>query len=122
MEDKRRYIRVNKSLTIGYRPLKSFYRSGSRCKNISEGGICLPIFQSFEIGTQLELEIVSEESPRHITAIGKLVWITRKEDHEYPFEAGIEFIKILPDELDKLRVLIKTLVKKEDATKLRLLE
>ena len=103
MDERRQYIRIDKSTAVSYRVLEQFLGSGSRSKNISEGGICLPLHQRFGVGVVLELKIHLAELSQPILAIGKVVWLEeKKEDVNFPFELGIQFIKISPADKNKI--------------------
>ena len=103
MDERRKYIRIDGSTAISYRVLKQFLGSGSRSKNISEGGICLPIHQRFEIGVVLELKIHLAELSHPILAVGKVVRLEeKKQGVNFPFELGIQFIKISPADKNKI--------------------
>jgi len=102
MEEHRQYVRVNRSLEIHYRVLKTMMKTGSSSKNISAGGICFPVFQNLQPGAILELEIDSEEISGHIKATGEVKWARKKEDIHFPFEIGIAFVKIDPKDRDNL--------------------
>jgi len=98
MAEQRKHIRVNDSLMISYRLSKETYRTGSRSKDISEGGICFPSSRSFELGTNLELEIHMLGFKKPIVATAEVVWVQMRSDIKYPFLVGVKFIRInLPD-------------------------
>lgn len=98
MEDRRECIRVDESLRINYKLLESFLSTSSKSKNISLGGICLPVFQRLDPGIVLALEIHLRNFSKPIVAVGEVVWRSEKEGLkptlEFPFEIGIRFIKI----------------------------
>lgn len=102
MTEQRKHIRINESLMISHRLLKEAYRTGSRSKDISEGGICFPAHRSFEPGTNLELEIHILEFKKPIVATGEVVWLRKRNDIKYPFLVGVKFIKI--DLLDRRKL------------------
>ena len=106
-EEKRRYVRIDKRFSVSFRKVKDFLSSGSRNKNISEGGICLPLYQYFPEGSLLEVEINSDDFKAPIKAKVRLVWIVKKADPSFPFEAGLEFLEIAPAEREELRNYIK---------------
>jgi len=58
MKEQRQFIRVDKSFEVAFYEVKEFLHSGSRSKNISEGGICLPVNRNFAVGSLLKVEIV----------------------------------------------------------------
>ncbi len=103
VENQRRHVRISKSLEVSFRAVKGFLRSGTRNKNISESGICLPISQHFSVGSLLEMEISSDDFKAPIKALARVAWITNHSDVKFPFEAGLEFLEISPDQRDILR-------------------
>lgn len=103
MKNQRRYVRISKSLEVSFRAVKGFLGSGTRNKNISESGICLPMGQYFCVGSLLKLEISSDEFKTPIKALARVVWITNQNNSKFPFEAGLEFLEILPVQWDMLR-------------------
>jgi Tfp pilus assembly protein PilZ len=102
MENLRKYPRVDKSLDISYQRLRDFTRTSSRSKNISEAGIRLPVFQRFEAGTSLKLVINFQDYAKPVEAIGEVVWFKESGERQYPFEIGIKFVQIKPEELKRL--------------------
>lgn len=122
MSERRKYIRISDSLIISYRALNAFLRSGSRTKDISQTGICLPIPQRLEPGALLELEIHLREFEKTIVVTGKVVWIKERKNAQFPFEAGIEFIKIDPSDRDKIFSYINEKLKNNTSTEVHWLE
>lgn len=101
MDERRNYIRIDRSMSVGYRVVKHVLGSGARSRNISAGGICLPMQQRFEVGVMLELTIDIAEI-NTISAIGQVVWTKFRDDIHFPFELGIKFIKIARADREKL--------------------
>ena len=94
MPENRQSIRVNKSLVVSYRIKNQYIGSGSRSKNISIIGICLPSFQNLEPRVILELEISLGEDKKPIKTIGEVMWVRRQDNEQFPFEVGIKFVKM----------------------------
>lgn len=99
MKDQRKHARISESLMISHKFLKGAYRTGSRSKDISEGGMCFPVYRSIEPGTSLELQIYIDDSEKPILAIGEVMWLQKRDDIRYPFLVGIRFKNI--DVLDR---------------------
>ena len=59
----------------------------------------MPSNQKLPLGTILQLEIHTALSVKPLTMSGGVVWVHEQDDGKYPFEMGIKFIKILPDDL-----------------------
>jgi len=109
MQERRKFIRIGKSLKISYQVLETLLRGGSRSKDISEGGICLYIYEELKSGLILKLWIELEKSKKPIVAISRVVWCRKRAGIEPPFEIGIRFIQIDPQDLVKLRKYILSL-------------
>lgn len=108
MQERRQYIRIDKSLSISYQKLSDYMRSPSRSKDISETGLRLYVFHRLEPGTTLKLWIDFKDAKEPIVAIGEVVWLNRRNDAENPFEVGIKFVEINPANRDKLINFIKS--------------
>jgi c-di-GMP-binding flagellar brake protein YcgR len=95
MDERRKEVRIDKLLSISYRISKGLLKSTSSTRNVSQVGLCLPVFQRLDPGIVLEMEMKLLEYRRPITASGEVVWIRENPDNkQYSFEAGIGFIKI----------------------------
>lgn len=95
MEERRQFIRINKSLIVRYQVLKDFLQaSSSESKDISEGGIRLPVAKRFIPGIILKLWIRLEEISEPIIAVGEVLWLKDISGSGLPYEVGIKFIKI----------------------------
>ncbi len=94
--ERRRYVRVNKSLLVTYIPIDAARKpSQSVIKNISGGGIKLPLKEELAAGAllRLELELLKEEKRLQLEA--RVVWVRpNPENRKFPYEGGIEFINI----------------------------
>lgn len=114
MEERRKYVRIDNSLSVSYRVLKSYLTSSSHSRNISEGGISLPINHKFDPGVVLALKIQIIEWDISIKAVGEVVWIKELKDAAFTFLTGIKFIEIDPEGYAKLR---KYIIKLNQVTK-----
>jgi len=102
MQEHRQYIRINRSLVVSYRLINQLIGIGILSKNVSGGGICLPVFQRLEPHAILELDIHLSDSVKLAKIIGEVIWIRERDDVQFPFEIGIKFIKINPSVRDKI--------------------
>lgn len=109
MEERRKYVRIDNALTVSYRIIKGYLTSSAHSRNISEGGICLPIHHKFDPGVVLALKIHILEWDVSIKAVGEIMWIKELKDETFTFWAGIKFIEIPPEGYDKLRRYISKL-------------
>ena len=102
MQEKRKSIRVNKHIIVMYHVITDLLRSGSRTKDISAGGLCLPVIEQLKPGQFLDLEIRIDEFVRPIKALGEVVWQKNSDEKNFPFEIGIKFIDIGVEDHKKL--------------------
>lgn len=102
MDENRQFIRIDKSLSVNFEVFKEPVPSKSRSKDISEGGIRLPLSKRLSHGTILKLWIYLEETREPVVALGEVVWVTVRDDKDYPYETGVKFIKI--EQLDRSRL------------------
>lgn len=109
MQEQRQSVRLIKPLLVSYQKLTDYMRSPSRSKDISDTGICLLVFHSLEVGTTLKLSIDFKDNSTPTTAIGEVVWLKRRNNAEYPFEAGIKFVEINAANRRKISDYIKSL-------------
>jgi c-di-GMP-binding flagellar brake protein YcgR len=100
--EKRRYFRLKDTLNVVRCPVKYLFESNALTRDISEGGICILTPHKMEIGERIELGIYVPESKTPILATGKIVRRNETNDPNYPFILGIEFIKINPEERNKI--------------------
>lgn len=107
MENRRKHVRINKSLEVSFHKAKDFLRSGARNKDISESGICLPTAQYFPVGSILEVEISLVDFKAPVKVVARVMWVAKKDNSQFPFEVGLEFLEILPAQRDMLRDYIK---------------
>ncbi len=121
MDERRKYVRIDNALSVSYRELKGFFTSSSRSRNISEGGICLPIHHKFDPGVVLALKINIIEWGVFIKAVGELVWVEELKDGTFTFLTGIKFIQIDPEGYVKLRRYITKLNQTVKSVKIDLL-
>jgi c-di-GMP-binding flagellar brake protein YcgR len=103
MDERRHLVRVGKMAEINYSIADAYLKSGTRSKNISSEGMCLPMIQRLEPGTVLDIEIKLAQDKQPIRAVAQVVWLNPRDDHRYPFEAGVKFIEINETEKAKIK-------------------
>ena len=103
MIDRRQHPRLNKHIFVTHRILEQALRAGSRIKNISEGGIRMPIIRKLEPGTTVHLEIRLADFQKPITVTGEVIWIKTRNDVEFPFDAGMKFTHVSSSDRKKIR-------------------
>jgi c-di-GMP-binding flagellar brake protein YcgR len=94
--ERRRYIRVGMQISVSYVVFDEVRESKvSIAKDISGGGMRLPLKEKLTVGTLLELQLELLKQNKTIVLEAKVVWIKpHPEDKDYPYEAGIEFLGI----------------------------
>ncbi len=94
--ERRRYIRVGISLLVSYNVVDAPHEHKELiAKNISGGGMRLPLKEKLTVGTLLELQLGLLKEKERIQLEAKVIWVKpTPDDRQYPYEAGIEFINI----------------------------
>ena len=106
--EKRRFPRLLMNVEVEYAVAgiedAELYTTGS--KNVSEGGICVIVFEKVACGTIVNLKFEMPEWNRFITAKGKIAWMREltfdKNQSCDMYEAGIEFVEINPEDRRKI--------------------
>lgn len=93
--DNRLFERVSGELAVRYSPQGTDGEFCSTTRNISGGGIRIPLLKKIKTGAMLDLEIFKHNTDMAFRCMGKVAWIwdapaNKKEDHT--FEAGIKFL------------------------------
>ena len=108
MEERRRFIRYGHEFEIDYSPKgDGVIYSQSISKNISRGGICIPVLSRLvRIGDSIKLDIYINNRRNPVTCMGKVVWIKEMNTIAghllLDAEAGIEFTDVNTRDLEKL--------------------
>jgi Tfp pilus assembly protein PilZ len=90
-EQLRRFPRISHSLKINYQIGGDTLRMDCFTQDISEGGICLHLYQKLETGAALKLYIYFPDATEPFLILGKVVWIKDTPGRDFPFAAGIMF-------------------------------
>lgn len=93
--DSRIFERVEGELAVRYSPQGSNREFCSTTKNISGGGIRMPLLKRLDPGTVLDLEIFRYDTDIKARCRGRVVWVwdePMNEEKEQFFEAGVQFI------------------------------
>lgn len=93
--DNRLFERVNGELAVRYSPQGADVEFCSTTRNISGGGIRMPLLKKLKPGTLVDLELFKNNADMVFRCMGKVIWvwdtpIDKKEDHI--FEAGVKFL------------------------------
>lgn len=94
--DNRLFERIRGELAVRYSPRGADGEFCSTTRNISGGGIRMPLLKKVNPGAVLDLEIFrSDAADMAFRCMGRVMWVwdapsNKKEDHL--FEAGIKFL------------------------------
>ena len=93
--DNRLFKRVSGELAVRYSPQGTDGEFCSTTRNISGGGIRIPLLKKLKPGSTLDLEIFRHNTDMAFRCIGRVMWVwdapqDKKEDHV--FEAGVKFL------------------------------
>lgn len=94
MTERRRFQRVDSSVPVKYRNLRTATVStGSMTKNVGEGGISFDTSEFISLACRLVVEVILPTVPKPIKAISKVAWI-RKMSSGDRYELGNQFLEI----------------------------
>ena len=93
--DNRLFERVSGELAVRYSPRGTDGEFCSTTRNISGGGIRMPLLKKVKPGAIIDLEIFKHNMDMAFRCAGKVMWVwdapmDKKEDHI--FEAGVKFL------------------------------
>ena len=99
MEERRKFIRLNSSFTVGYKRLESLGgEKQTLSTNISEGGICLVVDEELKVSELLDLNLYLPGKREVISVTGRVVWMkespNESDSSKRSFRVGIEFLNI----------------------------
>ena len=112
-QERRKKIRLKKSLAIVHCPSKYLLQSNALSRDISEDGICLLTPHKMEIGETVELGIYLPENKGPVSAVGEVVRRNETNDPNLPYLLGIKFAKIDPKIRDHVLEQIRFYMPKE---------
>jgi c-di-GMP-binding flagellar brake protein YcgR len=107
-KERRQFVRLNVLTDISYaKRLPSEAIKLSLSKNIGAGGICLIVYEPLQKSEVLDLKIYLPEGSKPVSAVGKVVWTKEFSMGDGPknkrYDAGIEFIEIGKEDLNKIQ-------------------
>jgi len=103
MQERRRYIRVNKSTIVRFKIPRNYLGMSSRSEDISEGGLRLTVLQRLEPGMLMELNFYLQEATEPIKTKARVVWQDERKNIYFPFAIGMQFVDITPLDRAKIR-------------------
>jgi len=93
--DNRLFERITGELAVRYSPQGADGEFCSTTRNISGGGIRMPLLKKLKPGSIVDLEIFKHNADMMLRCMGKVMWIwdapANKKD-DYLFESGIKFL------------------------------
>jgi c-di-GMP-binding flagellar brake protein YcgR len=97
--NKRKYARVDSSLPVQYKNIKTMGELplGSSSRNVSEGGVCFKSNRFISLACRLVLEITLPTISRPVKAITKVAWI-RKVPDTNQYELGNQFLEMTKED------------------------
>ena len=107
MEERRRFVRLDKNVEVSYWVLTSPDPFQTQTANMSAGGLCLTLDEPLPPRTPLAVEIRLPNRDRPITCVGEVVWcewVPPKSDAppHHSVEIGVQFLKIDAEEHESL--------------------
>jgi c-di-GMP-binding flagellar brake protein YcgR len=91
-------------------PTEYFYagmNKGRTCYtiNISEGGVLLSLPEKMDLGQALKIEVIYffDYELSSFKAVGEVVRVQKSKENGKEYECALEFVKLLPREMEKLK-------------------
>jgi c-di-GMP-binding flagellar brake protein YcgR len=112
--ERRKYPRVTVDLPIEYRRMDSSVGQTGRAQNASGGGLLLYLPEQMAIGQELRIKLffTSGVELSAIEMVAQVAWTDIHLGREWgDYRAGVKFIDISPENLEKLKNLIRGLLK-----------
>lgn len=94
MENRRKSPRVKANLVVSFKVQTSRLVGGTRIKDISETGVCIPSKHYLPVGSLVEMEIRADDFKEPIKTMGRVVRIVNRNDNKFQFEVGLEFVNM----------------------------
>jgi c-di-GMP-binding flagellar brake protein YcgR len=112
MEEKRRFPRLDMAVDVLWKKVNlekasAGFGDPNQTRNISEGGICLIVYDEVNVGDQLSLDI-RLPTQQVIHAVGRVVWsspfeLITDQDTRKRCDIGIEFLQIAPQDKEEIK-------------------
>lgn len=115
MVDKRKYQRIPKSAIVRFRLAGSHLGMSSKSEDVSEEGMRLLAVQRLEPGMNLDLNFQLDDYSEAISAKGRVVWYSDRDNVYYPFTVGLRFYKIDTGNRKRIRDYISKLSSMKDS-------
>jgi c-di-GMP-binding flagellar brake protein YcgR len=110
--ERRKHPRFKVDLPIEFYQIDSPLRHTGQLKNASEGGLLVYLPERIEIGSQLKIKLFFSFGSKlnTIEALAEVVWEDIHLGKDWgDYRAGVKFIDISPDDLNKLKNFLRSL-------------
>ena len=94
MENKRSCPRISSNIIVSFCKSNSNLVTGSRIKDISETGLCMPFNLFYEVDYTFEIGIPFGEYKTSIITHARVARITEQKNGRYRFDVGLEFVNM----------------------------
>ena len=121
MHEKRRFVRLDVNVKVNWEKIvvaqTAIPDKKDSTKNISEGGICLIVYEKLNVADLLKLEI-ELPTKRIIQATGRVVWthefIIGQPDQKR-YDVGIEFLDISAPDREEIKKFVFSVLRQKGA-------
>lgn len=116
MNERRKNIRINKTLIVRFKLPKNYLGMSSRSEDMSEGGMRMVVLQRLEPGMRLELNFNIQENAKPITVTAKVIWVDYKKESYFPFTVGLQFTNLADFDRERLREHIGRIIQDQNSS------
>ncbi|MBI4846943.1 MAG: PilZ domain-containing protein [Candidatus Omnitrophica bacterium] len=96
MDNKRKFMRLERTIPVRQRPKKSGNIESTKAENISAGGLRIATDSSLDVGSKIDIEVDIPGAGNPYYAIGEVVWLKEKKmSSDKKFDMGIRFVRIV---------------------------
>jgi len=110
--EKRKHPRFSIDLPVEYWLINNPKSRPSHTLNVSEGGLLVHFSEPPEIGQDLRLKLFIDSGPdlNSVEAIVQVVWKEIPLGKDGDYRAGVKFVDISAEDMDKLKNFLNTLI------------
>jgi c-di-GMP-binding flagellar brake protein YcgR len=110
--ERRKHPRISVDLPVEYWQINNCKSRPSRTVNLSEGGLLFYLSEPIEIGQNLKLNLFidSGHDLNSVEAIMQVVWKDIHVGQDGDYRAGMKFVDISTEDMDKLKNFLKGLM------------
>lgn len=117
--ERRKFLRLSIGVDVNWQRMDQSPETSSSkntARNISEGGICLMVYEPLFINQKIKLEFTLPTG-RLIKALGRIAWVDSFEvttkNEPGRFDVGVEFIEIADGDRAEIQKHVFSCLKKE---------